>query len=79
MCTQLLLYHSKKSMCAYGGYSMNEKNGTNLIQISAVSTRKESFLRVPSDFLFGKQLLRKQLNPYSEEQMYEPTTPHDYR
>ena len=40
---------------------------------------QESFLRVASAFLFGKQLLRKQLNPYNEEQNHEPKSSNDHR
>jgi hypothetical protein len=55
------------------------KNDPASSRFLAEAPTKETFLRVTSDFLFGKELLRKKLNPYSEEQIHEPTGSDDYR
>jgi len=51
----------------------------NLQMFTLALPAPKSLLRVASTFLFGKQLLRKQLNPYNEEQNHEPKSSNDHR
>jgi len=75
---QLLFYHSKKLIQQLLDKDKQMSPATSRC-LHVASAAPKSLLRVASAFLFGKQLLRKQLNPYSEEQKHEPKSSNDHR